>query len=424
MQNINYTTLNALVPNAGDTARLKDTRDGKKYTVAKLADGNVWMTQNLRFTGTNLTPADTNVASNKTLNYYDLKGGSNSYDQAGIHDGTDTPLGVYYNYAAATAETITGSNDTAEATEDICPAGWRLPTSTEETGITSYVSAFNPTYGGYYYNGSYSNNNAGGFWSSTASNSSSRYYLRYESNALSVYSPTSGRYLGIFVRCIYNKSTTMQGFTSAEASAMSIGESKTLTDVRDNQDYTVTKLSDGNVWMTRNLAIGCNGKGSNYGSTSVATALTSADSDVASFTTPTASVAGATSYTTAKQLCNANYGAYYNYAAASAGTINTSSSTVEATSSICPKGWKLPTWAEQTAITGYVSQYNPSLGGYTNGANPGYTSYGFWWSATANGGTARHALRYYNGHTSMDNGASTEERTLGFFVRCIKTENR
>lgn len=31
----------------GDTARLKDERDGKYYWIAKLADGNCWMTQNL-----------------------------------------------------------------------------------------------------------------------------------------------------------------------------------------------------------------------------------------------------------------------------------------------------------------------------------------------------------------------------------------
>ena len=30
-----------------ETKRLTDTRDGKKYWVTKLADGNCWMTQNL-----------------------------------------------------------------------------------------------------------------------------------------------------------------------------------------------------------------------------------------------------------------------------------------------------------------------------------------------------------------------------------------
>ena len=34
---------------ANETARLRDTRDGKLYWVAKLADGNCWMTQNLDY---------------------------------------------------------------------------------------------------------------------------------------------------------------------------------------------------------------------------------------------------------------------------------------------------------------------------------------------------------------------------------------
>lgn len=48
------------------TKQLIDTRDGKSYWVAKLADGNCWMTQNLAFDlveGATLTPNDTNVTS-------------------------------------------------------------------------------------------------------------------------------------------------------------------------------------------------------------------------------------------------------------------------------------------------------------------------------------------------------------------------
>lgn len=48
------------------TKRLIDVRDGKKYWVAKLADGNCWMTQNLAYhvvAGKVLTPADTDVSA-------------------------------------------------------------------------------------------------------------------------------------------------------------------------------------------------------------------------------------------------------------------------------------------------------------------------------------------------------------------------
>ena len=53
----------------GQTNRLTDTRDGKLYWVAKLADNQCWMTQNLDFdlsTDTALTPDDSNVSANWT----------------------------------------------------------------------------------------------------------------------------------------------------------------------------------------------------------------------------------------------------------------------------------------------------------------------------------------------------------------------
>lgn len=48
-----------------ETKRLIDSRDGKYYWVAKLADGNCWMTQNLalELNGITLTPEDSDVSS-------------------------------------------------------------------------------------------------------------------------------------------------------------------------------------------------------------------------------------------------------------------------------------------------------------------------------------------------------------------------
>ena len=52
------------ISNEGDTKRLIDKRDGKYYWVAKLADGNCWMTQNLDLdlNGRTLTPEDSDVS--------------------------------------------------------------------------------------------------------------------------------------------------------------------------------------------------------------------------------------------------------------------------------------------------------------------------------------------------------------------------
>lgn len=49
----------------GETKQLTDERDGKKYWVAKLADGNCWMTQNLELDlkGRTLTSEDSDVSS-------------------------------------------------------------------------------------------------------------------------------------------------------------------------------------------------------------------------------------------------------------------------------------------------------------------------------------------------------------------------
>ena len=47
---------------------LKDSRDQQDYTIAKLSDGNVWMTKNLNLAGgTTVTSADTNTTAEYTL---------------------------------------------------------------------------------------------------------------------------------------------------------------------------------------------------------------------------------------------------------------------------------------------------------------------------------------------------------------------
>ena len=55
-----------ITPGSEVTKQLIDSRDGKEYWVAKLADGNCWMTQNLAYDlvkGKVLTPSDTDVTS-------------------------------------------------------------------------------------------------------------------------------------------------------------------------------------------------------------------------------------------------------------------------------------------------------------------------------------------------------------------------
>lgn len=97
------------ISNEGDTKRLIDKRDGKYYWVAKLADGNCWMTQNLDLdlsTGTTLTPDNTNIPSNWPPSTSTTTGSSfsgYSTDTGKSHD----PGNVYYENTSAPTSTTT-----------------------------------------------------------------------------------------------------------------------------------------------------------------------------------------------------------------------------------------------------------------------------------------------------------------------------
>ena len=193
----------------------------------------------------------------------------------------------------------------------------------------------------------------------------------------------------------------MQDMTPEICAASTIHESFRLTDSRDGTAYWVTKLADGNCWMTQDLALDLTASGlssadtdiaSNWNSTSVyppratSTSIpvaTEAQTTTASWdpgewvlNTPGAGIAcdnsatslgncassgfvnvsgweptyvatgsGTTIQTTdaATQTYDAHYlvGNYYSYNAATAGT-GGNLSTGDAAGSICPKGWHLP----------------------------------------------------------------------------------
>ena len=156
-----------------------DVRDNEVYPIQKLADGNCWLLDNLRLDLTNVSleslKGNTN-ASDTTLEY--LKGvrtgstsdqfatsGVKTWGTAGDESYSDPIIyvslknnrvfndkrgmvGVYYNFCAASAGNYcygNGNDDygtpTGNATEDICPAGWKMP--------SSEYSSLSSAYGGY-----------------------------------------------------------------------------------------------------------------------------------------------------------------------------------------------------------------------------------------------------------------------------------
>ena len=145
----------------GDSTTLSDSRDGQTYTIAKLADGNCWMIDNLNLGATslttNLTSDNSNLSTTVTAATFNSWKKSNGYFNgtysgeyrliSGSDSVSQSKYGASYNYYATTGGTISGDSNRQNASYDICPVGWRLPTTSEVTnlftqyGYTSSLSA-------------------------------------------------------------------------------------------------------------------------------------------------------------------------------------------------------------------------------------------------------------------------------------------
>ena len=204
-----YTKATCQTDAASGNVTVTDKRDNNDYTV-RYINGNCWMTQNLRYVGDTvgststtstwyLKSATSNVSADTTMSMTDLTSG-NTYDAARFHNSGNTTTGVWYNYAAASAMTITGSSNTSAQTYDVCPKGWRLPTNSEQSGITSYASAYAPVTGGYYTYGSLGSTGYGYWWSSASYSATDRYYLYWNGSSLGT--SYYVRLSGFYVRCI------------------------------------------------------------------------------------------------------------------------------------------------------------------------------------------------------------------------------
>ena len=245
-----------------------------------------------------------------------------------------------------------------------------------------------------------------------------------------------------------------------------------VKDARDGKIYWVSKLKDGNIWMTQNLDLDL----------STTTTLTPEDSDVTANWTPSSTtIAGvanlnSTSWadnynnpysfdpgnyyfdgtyfssaecnyltTTCDHFATTPYGLngehghvgnYYNWSAAVASN-DTSATTAEGTdinTSICPKGWRLP-HSYHSAQGNDFETLNTAYGGVTNSdsvllANPLFfvrggivvsgllydpADPGNYWSSTAYSVTAAGDFGFYSGRNTSGYG----NRYLGFSVRCL-----
>ncbi len=220
--------------------------------------------------------------------------------------------------------------------------------------------------------------------------------------------------------------TNMQDMTSSACAATPTGTSVKLKDTRDGKTYYVTKLEDGNCWMTQNLAYGTTS------TTSIGTPCTLSGT----------SCSGWSNSTTAKYFAigshsdgnHSSQGNFYNWPAAVAGD----TSTTEPKQGICPDKWQLPTSnnTNSKSFGGLANAYSAGnnaagskifrgeplyfqYGGYVNNAtlyNAG--SNGYYWSSTPNTSNANRAYNLYL-DSSDANPSDNNFRSNGFSVRCV-----
>ena len=212
-----------------------------------------------------------------------------------------------------------------------------------------------------------------------------------------------------------NRTATALDIDGSHAGDPNYVPTVTLTDTRDNNAYTVSKLADGKCWMTQNLRI-------------IDKTITPADSNVTTnYTIPASSISDFNSFDISNAYVNSNGGLYAWYTA-TAGTGAQSMSSGNAAVSICPKGWRLPTGGGGGEFQALYNNYNSSsilrsnpvnltLSGYASNYSHNYSGEeGVYWSSTA-------LANYYAYTMSLkDNYVTPTEyrnKIMGFSVRCI-----
>ena len=269
------------------TYNLIDNRDNKTYQIARLKDDNIWMAENLDLgrtaLGQDLTAANTNLLSDNaavsasTFNTWTKSSGTGTKTAAelisvsGVDATSGTSYGTLYNYCAASAGTICSVKEANDdnATSDLCPAGWRLP-----TGGYSASAEFNTLYNIDDYNtpakmrASISNggaafafagffstsvpnsqNESGGYWSSTNQTGSNMFRLSISSSRVAP-SDINGRETGYALRCIVKKKSSHTlsisygtGISHVKIGGVTIADGETV-ELDEELPYSIMMVPD------------------------------------------------------------------------------------------------------------------------------------------------------------------------------------
>ena len=240
----NWTGCSSLATNS--VIALTDSRDNETYAVAKFADGNCWTTENLRLdpSTASITTVNTNsptasfisaVRSSTSLNtlcnddtiacleqvLYNTNNINRSLTANYKSNNSSSSwhgYGVTYNWYTATAGNGTYNTAGTTVTGDICPAGWRIPTSGTGGEFTAMNTAINNSLTNssvglrryphnFIYSGDYNTTTAGGrdsygrLWSATSQSQTNSYRLGYAANTVTP-ANSWNKWVAFPVRCI------------------------------------------------------------------------------------------------------------------------------------------------------------------------------------------------------------------------------
>ena len=206
----------------GSVTALTDSRDGRTYAVAKLADSKCWVIENMRIDD---TVSQQDMFSGSTAIGEGFSTLPSSSDNWGTSSSTavlfnnsnatnsQSSYGGYYSWPATVASTASFISGTVTANTSICPSGWRLPSggqalvgsnndyyilmkslTNEEPNVNQVTgdgyyegAAFSNSVrkypNNYVFSGQWDSNSASGrgtsasYWTSTSYDGSSAYYL-------------------------------------------------------------------------------------------------------------------------------------------------------------------------------------------------------------------------------------------------------
>ncbi len=262
----------------------------------------------------------------------------------------------------------------------------------------------------------------------------------------------------------------MQTFAELDAvdlasvkSSMVLNSTYTLKDIRDEQEYTVAKLADNKIWMTKNLNL------------AGGTTISCETSDCDNYTIPENQgwqTGGKLPESSTNGFNTINYAyvynsnntttcstpgcySYYSWDAATLGSgRNINTKNTDTPYSICPKGWKLPSTYDGSGVAAGATDFRKliiALGGsdsiqdYNNNTLPkgsdlyallgtdtipnflraGYYDsgsfssggrIGYYWSSTSNGNGGANRPYFSSATVGVAGSYSTR---AGFSVRCL-----